>query len=410
MRDDNRRFDTTPLNIGRHMVPAEKKPEKEKTRRHTVPHWVYRIIIILALCALGVLGWYNRNNLAPANVLQWVKSSVVGIGVGDGFPKTFSGSTVEAGNFLACEKNAVYASDTALTVCNATGKELLNFQHSYSSPAVCTAGSRVLLYNLGGKECTSATVGGSTLNLNIKQDILGGAVSADGHCALISGADGYCGLLTSFTPSGKVLSYYWFSDYYPTAVALNPSGTKAAVTGVSANNGSLVSAVYVIDLSSGKTTRPETICTGNLLHAVAWNTGNTVEAVGDSGAVFLNVSSGEKKEYSFSGLHLTACCFDSGRLALGLMPYEGSENQKFVVLDESGSPVCSHTMTGEIRSVSLFGQTAAALSDGKIYFEPLGSGSASVSSAGSDACAVALKDETSAYVLGISEVRLVNYR
>lgn len=408
MRNDNGRFDTTPVDIGRHMVPTVKKPEKGKPGGHTVPHWIYRIIIILALCALAVLGWYNRDNLAPANVLQWVKSSVVGIGVGDGFPKTFSGSTVEPGNFLSCEKNVIYASDTALTVCNPTGKELLNFQHSYGSPAVCAAGSRVLLYNLGGKDAASTTVGGSTQNLSVNQSILGGAISADGHCALISGTDGYCGKLTAFTPAGKALSYYWFSDYYPTAVALNPSGTKAAVTGVSAKDGSLVSAVYIINLSSGKTVLPKTVCTGNLFHAVAWNTENTVEAVGDSSAVFLNASSGEKKEYGFGGSHLTAYSFDGGRLALGLMPFEGSENQKFVVLDESGSPVRSRTLTGKISSVSLFGQTAAALSDGKIYFEPLGAGPEAVRSAGNDACAVTLKDETSAYVLGISEVRLVN--
>lgn len=410
MRDDGHRYDTSPIPVRKHAVPEEKRNRPDRFRERRVPRWIYRIIAILAVSALAVLGWYNRANLQPENVLQWIKTSVVGMGIGDSYPKTFSGSSVAPGNFLCDDKNIVFASDTALTVCNTTGKELLNVQHSYAGPAVRASGVRVLLYNLGGKDAEVETVGGGAVKLTVQQNILGGALAANGRSALISAADGYCGMLTAFDASGKALSYYWFSNYYPTAIALSPDGTKAAVTGVSAKDGGLVSAVYLISLDSGKTVQPETVCDGNLLSDVFWDTDRTVAAVGSTGAVFLDTFSGTKTDYGFAGSQLTAYCSDGGRLALGLMPYEGSQNQKLVVLDKSGNAVYTAKFSEKIRSVSLFGQTAAALSDGKVYFSTLStaSGSAHACDAGSDSCAVALKDESSAYVLGISEVRLLN--
>lgn len=412
MRDEEHRYDTAPINVGKHLLPEEKKPFSGPFRERRVPRWVYRIIVILALSALAVLAWYNRANLTPENALQWVQGHVVGLGIGDGFPKTISGSSVKPMNFMSADKNIIFASDTALIAYNSTAKELLNQQHSYNSPVLKVNGSRALLYNLGGKSSEVQTIGGSTLKLNTKQNILGGALTSNGRCALLTSADGYCGMMTSYTTAGQVLSYYWFSDYYPTAVALNSDGTKAAVTGVSANNGELTSAVYIIDLSSGKTVQPSAVYTGNMLCAVFWDTDSAVAAVGDTGVSFLNPSSNTKTDISYNGSKLTAYCSDSGRLALGLAPYEGSENQKLLVLDKSGSQILSKQINGKIQSVSLLGQTAAALSDGKLYFQSLSSAadSGSVKDAGSDASAVALKDEGSAYVLGISEIRFVNNR
>lgn len=410
MREDQHRYDTAPVNIGKHQMPERKKRLPFQFHERLVPRWVYRVILILVICALAVLGWYNRANLSPENALQWVESHVVGLGIGDGFPQKLSGSSVAPKNFVSSDKNVIVASDTALVVYNSTARQLLNQQHSYGTPVLRVNGSRTMMYNLGGKSCEIEAVNGnSPLKLNTTQNILGGALASNGCSALLTEADGYCGMLTSYTASGKVISYYWFSDYYPTAVALNSDGTKAAVTGVSAKNGELVSAVYVIDLNSGKTVRPAAIFSGNMMSAVFWDAGSLVAAVGDTGASILNPSSGAKTDVSYNGSKLTCYCSDSGRLALGLAPYEGSPNQKLLVLDKFGNSIFTKQIEGKIQSISLFGQTAAALSDGKVYFENLSSASnGSVQNAGDDASAIALKDEGSAYVLGISEIRLVN--
>ena len=115
MDDREHRYDTAGIDTGKYRLAEEKRrPQAGEFRAHRVPRWVYRVILILALSALAVLAWYNRSNLTPSNVLQWVQSRVVGFGVGDGFPQTVAGSSIAPGNFIVSEKNLYTASDTAL--------------------------------------------------------------------------------------------------------------------------------------------------------------------------------------------------------------------------------------------------------------------------------------------------------
>ncbi len=413
MDDREHRYDTTGIDPSKYrLTETGRRPRAKEFKARRAPRWLYRVILILALSALAVLAWYNRSNLTPSNVLVWVQSRIVGFGIGDGFPQAVAGSSIQPGNFIVSEKNLFTASDTALTVYNSTAKELLNDQHSFGNPVLKVSGSRTLLYNLGGRSFRLDSVSGGTKQINVKQNILAGALAANGRCAILTEADGYCGQLTVYTAEGGVQSYYWFYDYYPASVALNEDGTQAAVAGVSAKNGEMVSAVYLLDLDSGKVEQPFATYPGNLIHAVYWNGASTVAAVGDSGASIINASSRTKKDFDYHGERLSAFCFDAGRTALALASFGETSVSNLVVLDPGGAEIFSQKLGGSVRSVSLYGQTAAALADGEAYFCSLSSPgqAAKKLESGSDAKAVALRDETSAYLLGISEIRILENR
>ena len=331
--------------------------------------------------------------------------------IGDGYPKTFSGSTVAPRNFLCTEKNIVFASDTALTVCNPTGKELLNTQHSYASPAVRASGTRVLLYNLGGKDAEVETVGGGTVKLSVGQNILGGALAANGRSALISAADGYCGMLTAYDAAGKVLSYYWFSDYYPTAVALSPDGTKAAVTGVSAKDGGLVSAVYLISLAQRKNR-----AAGSRLHRQYAER----RFLGHGPHGYCGRRHGRRvPRHRFrdeNGLQLRRGAADGVLLRRRPSCPRPDAVRRFPT---TRSSLCSalrgarHTPRNSGEDSFRFALRADRCRpvgrQGIFRLSFLTASAVQECDAGSDACAVALKDESSAYVLGISEVRSGEY-
>ncbi len=413
MRDEEHRFDTVRLEkIPKHAVPGKKRRGFPGRGERRFPRWGYRVILILCLSVLAVLGWYNRRNLTPQNIVQWVEGRVVGFGIGDGYPKSIAGSSVSPQNFLSSDKNLVVAGDTALSVYNSTAKEIYTNPHSYAKPTVKAKGSRFLLYNLGGKNFRIDTLGGKSVSLSPGQDILGGALAPDGQTAVVTAADGYCGMLVSYTAEGNVQSRYWFSSYYPCAVALSPDGLEAAVAGVSAKNGELVSALYLINLNQEKSVEPAATLTGNLILDVFWDSPSTVTAVGDSGVLFLNPKSGKKSEFRYEGQKLEAFASDSGRTALALCAYPGAEESSLTVLGNDGAGIFSSRVSGSVRSVSLYGQELAALADGKAWFFPLAApaGSEKGISAGEDARAVALRDESSAYVLGISEIRLLKIR
>lgn len=407
MNVSGQRFDTTEIDAVR---PREERRRKKRVHREgRIPRWVYKIILILILCVLGMMVWFNRANLTPSNVLEWAQNGVVGMGIGDGYPVKIAGSTVSVGNFKSVNKEAVMVSDTALTVLNSTAKEIISRQHSFSRAVMKTTGSRTLIYNIGGKGYQLESQSKTLEKTNGQQNILAGALAGNGRYALVTECDGYFGQLTAYTADNMPQSHYWFSEYYPTAAALNQDGAKAAVTAVSAKDGALTSAIYLLNLNSEKTVDPFAVYTDNIMLDVSYCDDGTVVAVGDKLTAVINANQRTKNNFDYQGLQLASYCVDTSRTVLGLTPYKDSASSKIVVLDKSGKAEATISLKKSVQSVSLYGDTVAALADGQVDFYSATTGSSFGScSAGSDAKAIALRDESSVYILGVSEVRLAN--
>jgi hypothetical protein len=410
MSDRGQRFDTTEIDTAKYQQKMEKRRKKRRERRESrVPRWVYKIILILILCVFSMLIWFNRYNLTPSNVLEWVQNSVVGMGIGDGFPSKIAGSSVSKGNFQSMNKEAVVVSDTALTVLNSTAKAVVSRQHSFSRPVMKISGSRILIYNLGGKGYRVESQSKTLVKEDGQQNILAGALAVNGRYALITQADGYLGCLTAYAADGKVLFHYWFSDYYPTAVALSADGTKAAVAAVSAKDGAMTSAVYLLDFGNSKPVEPFAVYPENMLLDISYSGNGTVTAVGDRLTAVIGAGGKTKTNFDYQGLHLSAYSMDSGKTALGLTPYGSAGNGKLVVLDDTGSAAASVPFAQPVESLSLYADAMAVLSQGQVHFYSATAGTLTgTCDAGSDARAIALHDETSAYILGVSEIRLAN--
>ncbi|NLJ30074.1 MAG: hypothetical protein GX424_00470 [Clostridiales bacterium] len=399
------RFDTTEIDMNHPRSGASRRKKRKETKERRVPRWVFRVIFILFLSVAGVLLWFNRNNLTPANLLEWVQTQAVGLGIGDGYPYSIAGSTVSSGNFRSVNHEIFMLRDTELTVLNSTAKELISRPHSFSKPVLKVGGLRSLIYNLGGKGYQIESQSGTLAKGNAENNILAGAIAQNGRYALITQADGYFGCLTAYSAKKEVLFHYWFSDYYPTAAALNADGTGAVVTAVSAKNGGLTSAVYLIDFGSTKAVEPIAVYSENMLTDVSWADNGTAVVVGDRMASVIQTSTRKKTDYDYQGLLLSAYDMDAGRAALALTPYRGAAQTTLAVLDSSGKTT-SVQLKQAVSSVSLYGDCAAALSGSQVLFYSASTGTRlGACDAGSDAKAIALGGEQSVYILGVSEVR-----
>ena len=96
-------------------VPLEQYDQEEiKLRRP--PKKVIRLLLILVLCSLAVILWANRESLSPQRVGNWFQNTLLGRGVGSGYPTPISGSEVQEGNFQLLDyQDAVVVSDTSFT-------------------------------------------------------------------------------------------------------------------------------------------------------------------------------------------------------------------------------------------------------------------------------------------------------
>lgn len=391
---------------GAPMHRRRRRRRRKKERR--LPAWVYRVTAILLIAVLGLVLYVNRENLTPERIADWVQERVVGLGVGDGYPAPITGSQVLACNFTSASGEVVMVSDTHLTALNSTAKEVLSRQHSFSFPILRLCGDRALLYNLGGNGYQIETRSKTLFRGDAESNILAGAMAENGHYALLLESTDYLGQLSVFTDANEEQYEYRFSGCYPVTVALNSDASKALVCGVYAEGGAFASSLYLIDLSSSQGVEPAVSFAEATPIGAFWYNDGSAAAVCDTLTAVVT-ENGSVVQYSYGGWQLACYAGGDGFTALGLSPYADAASGKLVLLNSSGQEQRSFPLSAEPDAVSVYGNTAAVLADGTVYAYSIADGVLiAQAEAGDDAVSLALANESSAYILGVSEIRTVS--
>ena len=226
---------------------------------------------------------------------------------------------------------------------------------------------------------------------------------------MVTETQGYPSSLSVYLTDNTVQYKYDFSEYYVTDISLNSDGTRAAVSGITAKDGGIVSAVYIFDFSNPE---PIAILTYNevLMEKVEYMDNGTVAAIGDTTTSMINGTTGEKVDYNYQSRQMTDYAIDRNRVALALTPYDNQSASKLVILDSSASEKCVIESQDKIDAVSLYGDTAVILTGTTIKGYSASSGNSfSTAEAGSDARGIALADEATVYVLGVSQIRQARF-
>ncbi len=384
----------------------EEAEGEERLKKIRIPKAAYRVALILLVLVLGLALWVNRENLAPQQVMDWIKLQFMGSSQGDGFPVPITGSVVSASNFTSCGGNALVLSDTSLTMLDPSGKELLSLRHSLNQPVMRTAAGWTLLYNQGSTGYLTLSGTETKVSSTSEREILVGAVSQSGKFALgTQGADG-ASQLDVYQKSGDTQFQYEFAKDYITAIALNYDGTYGAVCTVRTEKGEMVSKITVFDFNN-----PEPVASyetrENLLLDAVWTEGGDLYAVGNSALLRADSSHFEFTEYSYEGRQLTAYRLDQGRAFLAISAHEHAGPSTLLVFRGSEEPVRVEA-SARIAALSVSGGTVGLLVGGNVLFYDYSTGQQQGAvSAGSDSKSVALSSERLAYVLGVSEVRTV---
>ena len=399
--------------------PMEEYEEDESLPRIRIPKPVLRVLLILLACGLAVFLWINRANLAPDRVGDWIQESILGMGVGPGFPTPMAGSSIAKDNFQRMDQDVVMVSDTSFVMLNKTAKELVNRQHSFSTPVLKVGGSRALIYNLGGNAFQIESRSKTILKRDgLSHNILAGDISACGDFAIVTESEGYFSELTVYGKNTQALDTgdyryrYYFSDYYITNVALNQEGSSVAAIGVTAYEGALRSALYVFDDFENSEAKegPDYIFEDNLILAVQYLENGNIAVVGDREAYFINPAAGQQVTYSYQQRSLANFDLSDEQMLLALSASNDGRSCDIVLLDETGQ-VSSEFSTGhKVLSASCYGDRIALLDAGTIYgYSSTGEETGSWD-AGGDAQKILLYSYDSAYVLGISQIREVSLR
>lgn len=401
----------TPEEAPKAAVEYDGEPEEEAGQKMgwQAPKAFYRAAVVLVVLVLGLALWVNRESLTPENIWSWVQTQVMGAQGGDGYPVSITGSAVSQGNFTSYGGNAVVLSDTAFTVLGPSGQEVFSQRHSLNQPVLKEAAGNYLLYNQGSTGYLIASGTEVRLEDSAGQDILAGAVAANGRFALATQGKEGASDLTVYLETGEVQFTYSFAQDYITSLALSADGTSGIVCTVRSQGGELVSKVTVFQFDQADpVTQYES--RDNLLLGASWGENGMLYAVGDSSLLWARASDLAFSEYSYQGRSPTAFRLEGGQAYVSISAYEHAGASTLLVFRDAGDPV-EIQAEARIQGLSVSGGTVGALIGQELVLYDASTGSELArADAGSDAQSIALSNESTAYVLGVSEVRRIQVR
>ncbi len=382
----------------------EEKSEETGATREVISSKAKTAVVIMLICLISVVIATGWNYLAPDKLLSSIQMGLSG-DRGDSFPTFISGTKVSSANFQFKNNRLTYISDTSLIALNNTAAKVIDRPISFSQPAMKICGDNILTYGIDGTDYQIDGLKETRIKNQLDNKIIQGDIAANGSYAFLTGADGYLSKLTAFNSSDKQIFSYSFSDYYATAFDMNNSGTMAAVTTVTSNNGSFKTKIYILDLSKEE---PASIIEedGTLAYACEFMDNGSVAAVCDDRALMIKSNYTDIDRFSYDGLSLTAFAFDEAYGgALSLSPSGDGGNCHIVYLNKNGSLDKIADTEYRISDIDIYGGKIAALCGAQTVFYKLNGEEAGTADSGLDAQAITMKSENSVYVLGMTEIR-----
>lgn len=389
---------------------TELKSVIKKANKSRVNVAVLKVFVILLVSAIFTVGFVNRDNLAPENVVGFIQDNFAKLGKGKGYPTNIKGTKVSAKNFKLFSSDASFVSDTSFVCLNSSAKEEVCRQHSFSNPIYKVAGSKALIFDLYARGYEIDRKGCNIKRSNMENSILAGAIAENGTFGFVTQSKNFLGELSVFSSNAKDIYYkFYFADHYISSMAFSMNGKSIAAVGISAQDGEMISALYVFDCKSEQPKFKINYENAMLMYVEYLANGNIV-VLGDNLVSFVNSKTGKKIDFKYDNKTVTA--FDINKnsgAAISLSLSEGGDESEIILFDKKGN-VCNKINTAvNIKSISLDKRRLAVLSTNKAFLYNSYGALLKQVEVEDDAREIKLFSSKNAYVLGLTNISKLSF-
>lgn len=400
--------------LNRDVISYEEVPledyEEETTKVSSVDaKKIVKIAIVLVVLGLIVFAFANRNSLTPENISNWFKYDVLGQGEGEGYPTSIVGTNVDANNIICVGNTVSYASDTSFVTLSSNASEILNYQLSYATPVISNSGNNLIVFGLGGKEYHLGTTNNITYTEKTENNIFTADISSSGVYGIVTETSGYLSKLQVFDKENKQIYAYSFADYYITEISINSSGTQCVAAGISANEGSVCSMVYVLDFDKEEPLQLHQL-SENVIYKAEYLNNNEVCLIGNTASYVLNIADNKLNENSYNQMTITAYDVDkdTGTFAISLSRSGDGHSCNALSFNSAGEITTEIETDYNISSLSLMKGNIYVLENDSIHCFDYNKNEISSGDAGSGAKQIRAGSDGSIYVLGVNEIRKIS--
>lgn len=375
--------------------------EYEKNDQTHINKKMRIVIIILALLIFAVAIVATWNIISPNNV----GNNIFNSSSGEGYPAAIKGTNVETGNITLISNNFAYVSDSYFMALSDSAGVNGERRLKYANPTIISKDSRAIIYDRGGKGFQIDTVKETTYDSEMENNIISADLHSSGMYAFITEKEGYTSKLTVYNSDNTQKYAYYFADYYMSCVSISTDGKKAAVSGISAKDGKLISVIYVLDFSKEEPLL-KTEVNDNMFLAIRFLDNGNICIVGDKATTVIYSDYNSRVDYDYEDGLLTAFQTDTDKGAvLSVSPSGDGKSCDIKLISKKGNTQRTINTDLQITAMSLSGDNIGVLSQGEITLYNQSGNKLGTWNAGLDARSFCLKNSSLAYVLGVSEIR-----
>ncbi len=292
---------------------------------------------------------------------DFVSSGLVYLQFGKGYPVQIENQT-----FLQAQKmgsSLCILDSDSLSFFSPTGDEVYEYHHSMQNPVIHTSGKRVVIYNGNETSLKVANAHNILFSQEMNNDIIHASLSANNCLAVTTKSQSYNGEVKVYDSQMNELFTWLNAKSFPLQSFLSPKAQTLAVSCLVAQDGKLVSDIYIISTSDGSEMFTLQNKNGAVLGMEFIKEEKLVVFYTDKAVVF-NLQSGvTEKEYSYNGKDLTAFDIKNSQIVMALGDYDGLGSTALVMTDLTFTELYRMETEVAVSDVQFASQRIFALGD-----------------------------------------------
>ncbi|MCL1904116.1 MAG: DUF5711 family protein [Oscillospiraceae bacterium] len=223
------------MNKNNHLNKSSENRKQKKWEKAMVALFVMGVIALLA-----VLIFYNRSVImSPLEGIGRKSTSEAG------FPVRLPGSTGYSINKF--DSGFMLLTETYVYVYDSDGGQRYNKRHSYSEPNAAVADTRILVYDINGKQYSFYGRNGLIYEKETDERILYGAIGEDSSAAIVYKHEVYANTLEIYDGKGDWRYKTKFLDDNIIQIAFTAADKDIIITSMSFKDGDVIAAVHKYD-------------------------------------------------------------------------------------------------------------------------------------------------------------------
>ncbi len=364
----------------------------------------FKIFLILFLGVVIVLALINLDQLTPDNISHWFQYELLGKTEGAGYPVRFVGTSINTENFSLMDRSPVYCSDTSVVVLNSNAGEYQNNQHSFANPILKTDEEFSIIYNADATGYRILDRNSTVYSGTSERKLFDADIAANGNYALLTYGNDYLSALTVNDKDNNKIYGYSFAEYYVSNVSINSKGTRAALSGISAKDGGIISVIYILDFSQ-KTYYQKYEFEDSYIYDICYLDNDNVIAVGDGSAYHIDIENKKMTEISYESRILSTYTLkrDYGVL-LSLSVNPDGRNCDIVAINSEGKCDAEINTENRIMSLDYRNQKICVLFPSNVIIYDLNGIQLLTNEISADARKICFCDSNTLYILGTSNI------